>query len=204
MTKEEAATASIVENLTLFHNELMSKVFDRNIPATEYLLRTILGRKDIRVKSVKGEYNMRSPVMGGRDITLDILAEEENGKDFGDGSHIIYVNGRYEGDDEIGRLIHDFKSKRSSDIFNKELANGLKQYKETEEGRSEMSDIVSNIYKEYGKEKEKQGEKRGEMKTRVNAVQSLMETMKLSADQALDALKIQGKERESIIKAVQG
>ena len=51
---------------------------------------------------------------------------------------------------------------------------------------------------------EKRGEKRGEMKTRVSAVQSLMETMKLSADQALDALKIQGKERESIIKAVQG
>jgi len=73
MTKEEAATGSIVENLTLFHNELMSKVFDRNIPATEYLLRTIPGRKDIRVKSVKGEYNMRSPVMGGRDITLEAI-----------------------------------------------------------------------------------------------------------------------------------
>ncbi|MCR5410325.1 MAG: hypothetical protein K6E90_05010 [Lachnospiraceae bacterium] len=48
------------------------------------------------------------------------------------------------------------------------------------------------------------GYEEGEMKTRVSAVQSLMETMKLSADQALDALKIQGKERESIIKAVQG
>ncbi|MCR5409640.1 MAG: hypothetical protein K6E90_01525 [Lachnospiraceae bacterium] len=93
-------------------------------------------------------------------------------------------------------------------MYNAELAKGLRQYKETEEGRVEMSDIVSKIYKEYGKEKEKEGEKRGEkrgeMKTRVSAVQSLMETMKLSADQALDALKIQGKERESIIKAVQG
>ena len=275
MTKEKAATETIVENLTLFNNELMSKVFDRNIPATEYLLRTILGREDIRVKSVKGEYNMRNPVMGGRDITLDILAEEENGrefdvevqndsegahvrrarfhssmtdsrmlkknqdfselddsyvifiysrdkyrkglpvyhidrcvketgKDFGDGSHIIYVNGRYEGDDEMGRLMHDFKSTRSSDMYNAELAKGLRQYKETEEGRAEMSDIVSNIYKEYGKEMRKEGETCGEMKTRVSAVQSLMETMKLSADQALDALKIQGKERESIIKAVQG
>ena len=275
MTKEKAATETIVENLTLFNNELMSKVFDRNIPATEYLLRTILGREDIRVKSVKGEYNMRNLVMGGRDITLDILAEEENGRefdvevqndsegahvrrarfhssmtdsrmlkknqdfselddsyvifiysrdkyrkglpvyhidrcvketgrDFGDGSHIIYVNGRYEGDDEMGRLMHDFKSTRSSDMYNAELAKGLRQYKETEEGRAEMSDIVSNIYKEYGKEMRKEGEKCGEMKTRVSAVQSLMETMKLSADQALDALKIQGKERESIIKAVQG
>ena len=85
-------------------------------------------------------------------------------------------------------------------MYNAELAKGLRQYKETEEGRAEMSDIVSNIYKEYGKEMRKEGER----KTRVYAVQSLMETMKLSADQALDALKIQGKERESIIKAVQG
>ncbi len=50
----------------------------------------------------------------------------------------------------------------------------------------------------------KRGEERGEMITRVYAVRSLMETMKLSADQALDALKIQGAERDSIIKAVQG
>ena len=56
-----------------------------------------------------------------------------------------------------------------------------------------------------GKSEEKSGgEKRGEKKTRIGDVKSLMETMKLTVDQALDALKIQGKERESIIKAVQG
>ena len=56
-----------------------------------------------------------------------------------------------------------------------------------------------------GKSEEKSGgEKRGEKKTRIGDVKSLMETMTLTVDQALDALKIQGKERESIIKAVQG
>ena len=59
-----------------------------------------------------------------------------------------------------------------------------------------MSDIVER----YGDKREKRGEKR----TRIGDVKSLMETMKLTVDQALDALKIQGKERESIIKAVQG
>ena len=59
-----------------------------------------------------------------------------------------------------------------------------------------MSDIVER----YGDKREKQGEKR----TRIGDVKSLMETMTLTVDQALDALKIQGKERESIIKAVQG
>ena len=30
------------------------------------------------------------------------------GEPFGDGEHILYVNGAYRGDDDIGRLMHDF------------------------------------------------------------------------------------------------
>ena len=59
---------------------------------------------------------------------------------------------------------------------------------------------MSDIVEKYGDKMEKRGEKR----TRIGDVKSLMETMTLTVDQALDALKIQGKERESIIKAVQG
>ena len=82
MAKSADTTESIVDKLTLFNNELMGKVFDQNIPATEYLIQTILGREDIRVKQVKGEYSMKNPRVGGRDITLDILAEDMNGREF--------------------------------------------------------------------------------------------------------------------------
>ena len=35
---------------------------------------------------------------------------------FGDGSHIIYVNGSYQnGDDAISKLVHDFDYKKSED-----------------------------------------------------------------------------------------
>ena len=35
---------------------------------------------------------------------------EETGTYFGDGSHIIYVNGSYKDDsDPVGRLMHDFR-----------------------------------------------------------------------------------------------
>ena len=50
--------------------------------------------------------------------------------------------GRYKGNDEIGRLIHDFKCLNSGEVYNSALAAGIKQYKETEGGRKEMSDIV--------------------------------------------------------------
>lgn len=63
---------------------------------------------------------------------------------------------------------------------------------------------MSDLLEKYGDKREKQGEKRGEMKSTIRDVKNLMDTMKLSAEQALDALRIQGKERDSIIKAVQG
>lgn len=69
----------LVDNLTLFDDDLMSKVFDENIPATELLLKIILGKK-VKVVSVKGQYNMKSPIVGGRSITLDILAIDSKGE----------------------------------------------------------------------------------------------------------------------------
>ena len=117
---------------------------------------------------------------------------EETGKAFGDGSHIIYVNGRYTGDDELGRMLHDFKCTKSSELYISTLAAGIKHFKETEEGREHMSEAVER----YANKKAKH--------TRVSDVKSLMYTMKMTLEQALDALQItEQKERQSIIKAVQ-
>lgn len=45
------------------------------------------------------------------------LNHRETNEEFGDGSHIIYVNGAYKNDeDPIGRLVHDFGCVRSADI----------------------------------------------------------------------------------------
>lgn len=51
---------------------------------------------------------------------------------FDDGSHIVYVNGSYKGNDAVGRLIHDFGCKKSKDIYYPELAKGVKHFKEEE------------------------------------------------------------------------
>ena len=60
---------------------------------------------------------------------------EELNVRFQDGSHIVYVNGSYNGNDPIGKLIHDFKCKISKDMYYKELAESVKHFKE-EGGRS--------------------------------------------------------------------
>ena len=58
----------------------------------------------------------------------------ETGKLFEDGSHIIYVNGSYKGEGEIAQIIEDFNQRESEDMHYKALADGVKHFKETEEG----------------------------------------------------------------------
>lgn len=62
---------------------------------------------------------------------------QESGTLFGDGSHIIYVNGSYKDDgDPVGKLMHDFRCTSAVDMFYPELAKPVRHFKETEGGCS--------------------------------------------------------------------
>ena len=71
-----------IDDLNLFDDDLMSKVFDGNIEATELLLRIVLERDDIKVLRVKGQVEMKSPYYNGRSIRVDIHAVDKNGVEF--------------------------------------------------------------------------------------------------------------------------
>lgn len=262
---EHAEIDAIIDNMTLFDDNLMSLVFDKNIPATELLLRIILER-NIKVVWVRGQVKEKNSNPKGRNITLDIKAIDidgsyinievqgnasgahvkraryhssvldegmlkkrqdfkqikdsyvifiykndkfkkgyplyhveriviETGEMFDDGSHIIYVNGKYKGDDDIGKLMRDFRCKTASKMQFEELANGVRHFKETEEGRDTMCEAVEK----YGDKRER----RGEENTRIESVKNLMDNMKWTVEQALDALSIKGKERTVIISKLQ-
>lgn len=258
MIQDSKIVEQIVDDMDLFDDDLMSMVFDRNIPATELLLRIILKQGDITVISVVSQRGFQNPIVGGRDIRLDILAKDSTGRyynievqkkpegahvrrarfnssmmdvrmlkagqefselrdsymvfitqtdifghglpvytvnrhfeeiedSFNDGSHIVYVNGSYQGEDAIGKLMHDFGCKESKDIYYPELAEGVKHFKE-EGGRKIMCEAV---------------EKYAETK-RIDAlyesVKNLMETMKLNAEQAMSAIKISENDKEVLLK----
>ncbi len=72
--QDSSSIEKIVDGLTLFDDDLMSLVFDSNIPAAELLLTVILNREDIRVVSVVGQKELENPLVEGRNIRLDILA----------------------------------------------------------------------------------------------------------------------------------
>jgi len=255
-----------IDDLTLFDDDLMSKVFDGNIEAAELLLKIILERTDIKVKKVKGQVELKSPYPNGRNIKLDIIAVDsdgvefdvevqrntkgshvrraryhqsmmdsrllkkkqefkelkdtyvificqhdkfkenkpiyhvdkivrETGKVFDDGAHIIYVNGKYRGEDDFGKLAHDFNCKKADNIYFKPLADGVRHFKETEEGRDAMCESFTKLADKVADERAEQ--------TKVDIVKSLMINMKWTLDEALTASGIQGKERAIIAKQLQ-
>lgn len=256
---------SLVDTLTLFDDELMGRVFDKNTQATELVLRLILGR-NIKVISVNGQKEIRNVNVGGRNIILDVHAIDVAGEEmnievqggsegahvrraryhssmldtgmlkesqqlkelkdsyvifiykrdkfgkglplyhvdryiketeetFGDGSHIIYVNGSYKGDDAIGKLVSDFHQTDSEKMYYSELADGVEHYKETEKGRGNMSEAVEKYAREYAEE--------CVIVEKITSVKNLMNNMKLTLEQALNALGIPDKDREQIINQLQ-
>ena len=74
---------------------------------------------------------------------------------FGDGAHILYVNGEYRNlEHPVGSLMHDFNCKDAKDMVNPLLAEEVRYLKETEGGRSQMSRILEEMRNEVA-EKEK-------------------------------------------------
>lgn len=70
------------------------------------------------------------------------------GKPFADGEHILYVNGEYRGDSDIGKLMHDFNCTDAADMNFKLLADRTRYLKENPKGVSEMCKVMEDMRKE--------------------------------------------------------
>ncbi len=87
-------------------------------------------------------------VMGKNQAIYHIqrYVETDEGKIlFGDGSHILYVNGKYRGNDEIGKLMHDFSCSNPDDMNYEALAKKARYYKQDEKGVATMCKIMEDI-----------------------------------------------------------
>lgn len=197
--KRHQRALRIVKRWRLLDDEFMKRCFKDNIPAVECILRIIMEKKDLVVKTVRIEDTI--PNLQGRGIRLDVHAIDANGKEydievqradkgasekrarfnsslldlnslkkgdkfaqlpetyvifitehdvlqfglaryhiermicetqtpFHDEEHIIYVNGAYEGNDDIGKLTHDFRSRDAESMLLSPLKETVIRYKE--------------------------------------------------------------------------
>lgn len=86
------------------------------------------------------------------------------GKSFDDGAYILYVNGEYRGDSDVGKLMHDFNCTDASDMQIDLLAQRTRYLKETPEGVSEMCKEM-----EIMRDKSRlEGELKGKQETAIN------------------------------------
>lgn len=97
----------------------------------------------------------------------------ETDTDFGDGSHIIYVNILNNEDTELGRLMHDFQCRNAKDMYSDILAGRVHELKETRKGVDIMCKEMDKIYREGIQAGVQEGLKKGEAKARRETALSL-------------------------------
>ena len=76
----------------------------------------------------------------------------DTGKPFEDGGHILYVNGEYRGNSDIGKLMHDFNCTDTNDMNFERMADRTRYLKENPEGVSQMCKVIEDMRKEEREE----------------------------------------------------
>ena len=69
----------------------------------------------------------------------------KTGKPFENGEHILYVNGEYREDSEIGKLMHDFNCTSADDMNFALMAERMKHLKENPKEVSEMCKAIEDM-----------------------------------------------------------
>ncbi len=80
---------------------------------------------------------------------------------FGDGSHILYVNGAYRGDSPIGKLMHDFSCTNPADMYYDVLADRVRFFKESKKGVAIMCKVIEDMRREEREEGMREGMEQG-------------------------------------------
>lgn len=133
--------------------------------------------------------------------------EELDYAPFDDGAEIIYANAAYQGDDALGRLMHDFRTANPDEMYCTALADRVRFFKTNEKGVSNMCEIMDAIYRdgekmgmerglERGLERgREQGMARGIENERLAQLKKLMDKLHFSLDEALDFVDIPAADR---------
>ena len=123
---------------------------------------------------------------------------EETGDKFGDGSHILYVNGECTDDTALGRLMHDFRCVKPDEMHYPVLREKTRYFKEDEKGAVQMSKVMDEI--------RAQGYAEGLMDAREEMMQAKEEAAKYQAKVAESEAKVaesEAKVAESEAKVAQ-
>ncbi len=173
---EEVHTQEKIQNLT--GSSIILDIYAKDEKENEYnieIQRQVKGAHPKRLRYNAALIDMRQKIKEGyrslKDTYIIILTEkdyfkekkakyqikqkiEETNKDYYDGVYKIYVNLEYEGEDEIGELIHDIKCREAKEMKIKELKETVERFKNTKEGKNKMCKVFEEI-REKGRQEER-------------------------------------------------
>ncbi len=89
---------------------------------------------------------------------------------FNDGTHILYVNGQYRGDSDIGRLMHDFNCADANDMNYRILADKTRYLKENQKGVNEMCKAMEELRNESYAEGKAEGRAEGIYQGKIDTI----------------------------------
>lgn len=131
---------------------------------------------------------------GGEQIYhVDRVVRETN-KSFGDGTHIIYVNGSYKDDSDsaLGNLIHDFFCSDASEMKHKQLAERVSFLKGNKREVRKMCKLMEELQNEAREEAKKE--------TLLDNIRNLMQKLNMTAQQAMEILEVPAdKQKEYVV-----
>ena len=124
--------------------------------------------------------------------------ETDEGKElFGDGSHILYVNGKYRGNDELGRLMHDFSCADPDEMNYEALAKRARYFKQDEEGVKAMCKMLEDMRNEAAREAAKEAV----LNTARETAKRMIEKGKMSLEDIADCIPVLSLEELKEIEA---
>ena len=109
---------------------------------------------------------------------------------FNDGEHILYVNGEFRDDSDIGKLMHDFSCPNPADMNYKLMKDTTSYYKEDPKGVEVMCRAFEEVRDEARDE--------ARVQTQIEMIRNLIDTLKISTKQAMELLKISSEDQQKI------
>ncbi len=124
----------------------------------------------------------------------------ETVKEFGDGTHIIYVNGSFKGEEgkPLDDLIHDFFCENPEEMRHKQLAERVDFLKSNKRGVRKMNNIIAEFFKDEIAEAKAESEK----KKLLENIRSMMKKLNMTAQQAMDILEVPVNEQEKYLTLI--
>ena len=128
----------------------------------------------------------------------------ETQKVFEDGTHIIYVNGSYEGEtgNDLDDLIHDFFCANPEEMRHRQLAERVSFLKSNKNEVRKMCKTIQDLFKEELDEARNATRDEAKKENLLDNIRKMMKKLNLTAQQAMDILDVPADKQKEYVALI--